>query len=370
MNCTEFNGYLDDFEALTDEQKLEMNTHAASCDKCRSEMDFMMSIIETMHTLPKIQVPADFADKLSARIDIEEKKRASLMRRAMRNISVNRNRYTAAAACFALVAVLTANGTKLVDDMVSRDSNGVVDTETTEIDAGDNAVSMPDLISTFAPAAEPETVLNSPRVNVSDKGNENNKDAAGRHAVPQVNSVRNAATAGPAIRSVSSAEGNQASQPVSTVAALADNTSEASSEPAGLNDEDMLPMRSMYRMQPEEDDNIVAYSDIEDNIPQEYSLASAEDGISNIAHGRYYRSDNTAQVVEAPKAIGSIRISADDKAKAMGVILLYSYANGDFYTTDSDKLYYMLVELAQMGINYDDYTPGGYGDVTFRLVIS
>lgn len=288
----------------------------------------------------------------------------------MRNISVNRNRYTAAAACFALVAVLTANGTKLTDDMFSRDSNGVVSTEITDADKDENAVPMPDLISTFEPAAEPETLLSSPRVNVSDKDNGSSTATAQHHAVmPQVNSSGSAATAKPVIRNISSAENKQTSQPVNPVTE-SEKIAVASIEPEGLNDEDMLPMKSMYRMQPEEDDNIVAYSDIEDNIPQEYSLASAEDGISNIAHGRYYRSDNTAQVVEAPKAIGSIRISADDKAKAMGVILLYSYANGDFYTTDSDKLYYMLVELAQMGINYDDYTPGGYGDVTFRLVIS
>ena len=51
----------------------------------------------------------DLAVEIIERIDEEEKKKARITRRVMRNVRRNWKQYTAAAACFALVAVVTAN---------------------------------------------------------------------------------------------------------------------------------------------------------------------------------------------------------------------------------------------------------------------
>lgn len=56
-------------------------------------------------------------EKLNVRIDEEEKKKARITRRVMRNVRRNWKQYTAAAACFALVAVVTATAICSSDKM-------------------------------------------------------------------------------------------------------------------------------------------------------------------------------------------------------------------------------------------------------------
>lgn len=362
MDCGKFKKYLDNFENLTDEQRLEMNEHAAMCEECAAELDFMMSIIETTKSLPKISVPPDFAAKLNARIDAEERKNMTLLRRAALNIRQNRSRYAAVAACFALVAVLTANGTNLIDKMNGADDGGLIIDETV-VTNSDDSVPVP-------------SVFNVPEIDVKEN---NQLDIA---SVPSEKSVR------PAVKSAGT---NGKSKAVSTaVPKTADSVmasakpqnvvSAATAEPAanvyepvidkgepvGLNNEDVKSMRGEYSLptnSPESEPTVQS-----DNVQGNYSLARSGD----IAHGRYYRLDKDGNPIEdeAPKAVGSIIISSDDADKAMDVILQYSHADGDFYMTDSDHLYLMLIELTQMGVDYSNYTPSYQGDITFKLVIS
>ena len=78
--------------------------------------------------------------ELNVRIDEEEKKKARITRRVMRNVRRNWKQYTAAAACFVLV-VVTANSNMFVDKMNGND-DGVIQEETVVTDSdGNTAVS-------------------------------------------------------------------------------------------------------------------------------------------------------------------------------------------------------------------------------------
>ena len=96
MNCDKFNECLDNYENLSDETKQKMDKHALECANCKSELEFMRSIISTAKSLPDINVPVDFMEKLNVRIDEEEKKKARITRRVMRNVRRNWKQYTAA----------------------------------------------------------------------------------------------------------------------------------------------------------------------------------------------------------------------------------------------------------------------------------
>lgn len=359
MDCGKFKEYLDNFENLTDEQKLEMNKHAADCEECADELDFMMSIIETTKSLPKIAVPPDFAAKLNARIDVEERKNMTLLRRAALNIKQNRNRYAAVAACFALVAVLTANGTNLIDKMNGSDDGGVIIDETVVTNAGDSvplpsAVSIPALEVRKEDNNQIDTVPAPSVQSVKTAAKTNGKSKAVSTAVPKVSA---SVTSAP----YESALAATAEPTVSVSEPVVDN-----GESVGLNNEEVQSIRGVYTLPTDNPaSEPVAQSE---NVPGNYSLARSGD----IAHGRYYRLDKDGNPIEdeTPKAVGSIIISSDDADKAMDVILQYSYADGDFYMTDSDHLYLMLIELTQMGVDYSNYTPGYQGDITFKLVIS
>ena len=90
MNCDKFNECLDNYENLSDETKQKMDKHALECANCKSELEFMRSIISTAKSLPDINVPVDFMEKLNVRIDEEEKKKARITRRVMRNVRRDR----------------------------------------------------------------------------------------------------------------------------------------------------------------------------------------------------------------------------------------------------------------------------------------
>ena len=76
MNCDKFNECLDNYENLSDETKQNMDKHALECANCKSELEFMRSIISTDKSLPDINVPVYFMEKLNVRIDDEDMKNA------------------------------------------------------------------------------------------------------------------------------------------------------------------------------------------------------------------------------------------------------------------------------------------------------
>ena len=132
MDCESFGKYLDNYESLTEKEKSDMDEHAANCEECRAELDFFLSMIATAKSLPKIEPPSDFMDKLNARLDAEDKRVVSASG-IIGHFRRYGTRYAAAAACLALVAVITANRSLLTGKMDTA-PDGVIREETTVSD--------------------------------------------------------------------------------------------------------------------------------------------------------------------------------------------------------------------------------------------
>ena len=384
MNCERFRECLDNYENLTTEEKAEMTLHAAQCEECASELDFMLSIIETTKSLPRIEPPADFMDKLNIRIDMEEKKKRQLAKRILTNVQRNWRQYAAAAACFALVAVLTANG-KLLVSRIDNVSDGVIQEET--VTTGNSA----------------ETAPTAPTASESPQINDNKADAAKaadlvsnfeETAVPSVERASTEKKTG-STSTANTAVSAQSAKPSAQTAKAAESVVSPSVSDSGVSSQARTEsvgaapaaVQSVQTAQAETntDYGIAAASITSDVEVSAYSAEAdqhaagkarsytiAEDG-SNIALGRYYNAENgdSTNNHDEPKAIGRLKISSADAQKAMDVIQQYSYdQDGDLYTTDAANLTLILSSLNREDVSYTDYTMESDGVIKFKIVFN
>ena len=387
MNCERFRECLDNYENLTNEEKAEMTLHAAQCEECASELDFMLSIIETTKSLPSIEPPSDFMDRLNVRIDAEERKKQQIAMRILRNVQRNWRQYSAAAACFALVAVITANGKMLLGKIDGGD-NGVISEETVTTGDSDTAAATAPTVSA-APqindgkADKPETVnsaslFEEAAVPAAEKASADKKVSAqtapkasvsASDVKPSAQTAKTAEnTASPAADSsaATAAANTEASEKVSEVSTAALSIHTAQAEPK--------PDYGIAAASITSDVEVSAYSAEADNYTatsarRAYSLA---DENNNIALGKYYNTDNGDEDDDdEPKAIGKLKISSADAQKAMDVIQQYSYdQDGDLYTTDAANLTLILSSLNREDVSYTDYTMESDGVVKFKVVFN
>ena len=71
MDCEKFREMLDNYSDLSPQELDTLEAHALVCGECKRELEFMRSIINTVQSLPEIDPPADFLDKINERIDKE-----------------------------------------------------------------------------------------------------------------------------------------------------------------------------------------------------------------------------------------------------------------------------------------------------------
>lgn len=343
MDCEEFKKCLDNYESLNEEEKLDMNMHASQCEQCAQELDFMLSVIEAVKSLPDIEPPADFMERLNARIDAEERKK-KLSLRVLAGVKRNWKQYSAAAACLALVAVLTANGGFLTDRMNGTD-DGVIATAIPVTDGADIPVP-PEVI------AQAETEPSIPSVSTFSEA----KKARGRAQTAQAKQTA------PEEGQSSEQTALQPSEPAvndnSSVKATTRPRAEAKSTPAAY----------MTASIEDPEDGIVAYS----------GDMSADDMPSGRSMEGYRLADEPSiqlagideRVDEDGKAIGQLRIPQKDEVDAMEVIMKYSYeVDGDCFTTSPDNMVQIFSDLVDRGVDYYDYTPDYDGSIKFQLVI-
>ena len=138
MTCEDFAQKLDNYENITEDEKLEMLLHSQTCAECKKELELMHSIINVTKTLPRLSVPDNFLDALNERIDAETgvKDRISIIT----HLKYNWQKYSAVAACMLLVAVIGTNGDMLVSRMNGNGNGVIVDTVTTTSSPSGQAV--------------------------------------------------------------------------------------------------------------------------------------------------------------------------------------------------------------------------------------
>lgn len=393
MDCDKFNEYLDSYENLSDETKLEMDKHSQECENCKSELEFMRSIISTAKSLPDINIPVDFIEKLNVRIDEEEKKKARITRRVIRNVRRNWKQYTAAAACFALVAVVTSNSNMFVEKMNGND-DGVIQEETVVTDSNGNTpvstaspVVVQDSTNESQPTVIEETVENTIAENKTSKStaslvtakpktstNSVKSSVVANNSKSESYSAVRTETLNSAVPEVSSSPVNSDESAVSVEIKneTPENTSDVQtySQDEGIAVANVDVQSDEYPVYNESETNVNNSRTVKSDVEAGYKLAKG----SKIAYGRYYKLDKDGNPIEKPeenRPIGSIVISSKDAEEALSVIRQYSYdEDGDFYTTSSDRLTSMLSVLTGQGIGYSNYTPAYEGELTFKLVIS
>lgn len=389
MNCEDFGRYLDNYENLTASEKSQMLEHAAMCEKCQAELDFFLSMIATTNSLPKIEPPADFMDSLNARLDAEDKRVVSASKIAY-HIRRNWKQYTAAAACLALVTVITANRSMLLDRYVENDDGGVISEETVP---ADSTATPADAQPTAAPADTAPQEPNAAPVQTGTTPTAQATPAAFR----QASTV--AATSAPSSRRQSAASTQStapAAQPQVTEAAPAvqEQTAPSSEQTqASTEVQQSAPVQTetsgtKKASKSKKDDGYeiahisdptasVAYDiraeDVKasldaSEVKANYSLA---DGEEQIAYGRYYTLDRNGNPISSASGIGSIKISSEDAELAMEIIDRYPHdESGNVYTTDSVNLTRILSKLKSEGVSFTDYTLGDTGEVKFKVIFN
>ena len=388
MNCEDFGRYLDNYENLTASEKSQMLEHAAMCEKCQAELDFFLSMIATANSLPKIEPPADFMDSLNARLDAEDKRVVSASKIAY-HIRRNWKQYTAAAACLALVTVITANHSTLLDRYVENNDDGVISEETIPADstaAPENEAVAPVAETTPAPAqAEAPATQNqaSAAQTAAAKPRQTAPQAASAASTPRRQPAASTQTTATVISTpvtAPTAESNaQASEPSAqaqaTITAEPAQTAEITESKATSSSskpqEDYGIARGLestasvtYDLRAEDVKASLDASEIKSN----YSLA---EGGEEIAYGRYYTLDRNGNPISSASGIGSIKISSEDAELAMEIIDRYPHdESGNIYTTDSVNLTRILSKLKSEGVSFTDYTLGDTGEVKFKVIFN
>lgn len=103
--------------------KALLDAHVLECSECREELSFVMGINETLHSLPKMEVPDDFLVSLNKRLDVEDKIKACASRRSKRKVFQSWQKYSALTACLLLAVLVQIN---VWDLPVNNDKNDVV----------------------------------------------------------------------------------------------------------------------------------------------------------------------------------------------------------------------------------------------------
>lgn len=347
MDCEEFRKCLDNYESLTDNEKLDMNYHASQCEQCAQELDFMLSVIEAVKSLPDIEPPADFMEKLNARIDAEERKK-KLTLRMFAGVKRNWKQCTTVAACLALVAVLTANSGILTDRMAGTD-DGVIINDTPVSDGA---------VTPVAPevAAVVDEPSNHTSIPASFAEAKQARSRTSRVQTAQANTAAQEAEQGTARAEVRSSE----------PAVNNSSAAEATSRPRA----EVRSTPEVYKMASIEspEDGIAAYSgDMPvDDMPAGRSM----DGYRLSGEPSMQLAGVDEPVDKDGKAIGQLRIPQKDEVDAMEVIMKYSYeVDGDCFTTSPDNMVQIFSDLVDRGVDYADYTPDYEGTIKFQLVI-
>jgi len=118
MDCEQFARMLDEYESLDAMQKAQLKEHAASCEECGAEYELFISMLDATRNLPPIKADDSFLANLNARID-KEIVAAPVHKNVWEHIKLNAHRYSALAACVALVAVIGVNSTELINRLIN-----------------------------------------------------------------------------------------------------------------------------------------------------------------------------------------------------------------------------------------------------------
>lgn len=325
MDCEQFARMLDEYESLDAMQKAQLKEHAAVCEECRVEYELFISMLDATRNLPPIEVDDSFLANLNARID-KEIVAAPVHRNVWEHIKLNAHRYSALAACVALVAVIGVNSTDLINRLINpyqEDITPVVTlspVEEKEEPTAEVASSTIEPVQTETPAPTPT-------------------------AEPQPTTQAPAST--PVQRAVPSPEQAPVSTPQSVVEVPSQQPANTDIAPASVTEDNSIATTAPYT---------VARSGY---VLPEATDAAKANGVEKAA----YSIDSISNYIKVSKA---------DISRVITLVKQYSEdSDQGIYLMTEENIENMLNALAQEGIEYDDAIDTvADGNVAFKLIIS
>ena len=382
MTCEKFAEMLDNYESLTDEEKALMSEHASQCETCRQELDFMLSMINAVRTLPEMKVPDDFLENLNKRIDAEIK--PSKRRTIVGHIRYNWQKYSAAAACLVLAAVIGANYDTLIKNMNGGD-DGVITTVTTVSSPA------PDNVGADLPAPTAAPVDNVvPTDNANNRAEENsaqpnnrtggtsgfrntrgtgstNENTARQNSVSDI--MPAAPYTSPQITAPEQPEISEApvEEPATNVPEPTDAGTETLTLPRGV----YVEARGARSGEP------IAGDAGEQDNPYEINAMSDTNGGYAVAAIEDIESGSGSSSASVDNGLGyelnqsnMIVVKGEDFATAFDIISRYasdSYSN--YFMVTSSDINDMLAALDEAGVSYQDNITVDTNKITFRISI-
>lgn len=391
MICNDFQKMLDNYENLSETERLQMTIHAGECKKCREDLDFLLAVINTAKRLPDIKAPEDFIDKLNARIDLEniQTRRKA---RSKRSFAFGWKKYGSVAACMLLAAVIGVNGKSLVSRMSGQNSGDGVITEEKIVSDGNSA-----------PSAQTPAAINTPTA--SQLPAESSAPKADMAAIPSLTApvYTPANTAKPANAASGAGTGNASSSAgvSKSVLTVTPSVTRAPSKPTAAptvapaenaaTGEDVVKGFSIAEETPSPDTAAEPYTLAKGTYvtPDKNTRAAeqkantndltAGEATSELALGLYTPIDKdgnpteyavVTEPIQGAAVSSSILVSSEDEEKVRSLMNKYVTGNYDaYYMTTEDKLNNMFEEMDREGINYENYIDNSGGRISFRLVI-
>lgn len=389
MTCEEFGRMLDNYESLSDSEKLALNAHASECEQCRDELDFLLAIITQLNTLPEVQPSADFAAKLNERLDAE-KPSIGGFGRAFASIRRNYRQYSTVAACIALAVVIGANGKTLFNRM-SPDTDAVPSVTSTNRPAlptpiaAEIAAAVPQMQDT-TPAEDSASVTGSSVIasadgaetrsknkvsggnisfirNMSESINQIDLNAVPKQTEPAYNTENSGVTASAGARSAADENAGIA------VASLENDGIEAYSDEVN-NKRNYTIARGVYRLPDENIADAEARKKTAAAKNEVLQISEIEGrGERSIARGRYYIPADEGNIsINTGNEIG---VNSDDAERAEELIQQYAdQVEESYYVINSENIPSMLEHMEGEGINYQSNVDNAdHEKVSFKLVI-
>ncbi|MBP3361203.1 MAG: zf-HC2 domain-containing protein [Clostridia bacterium] len=372
----------------TEQEAALFEQHIKSCEKCRAEYELACSVKAAMCSMPRITPPADFSRQINNRLDNELKKKNS--RRLLRP---GYRRYSAAAACLVLAAVLGADGMKLIDgtrvDETTLPFEASLHTQAPQSDNADE--STPESVY---PTENPVTEYVLPSETASAYS-----DVPSSQFKPDTARKASSTPTAPVSAPAASQQPTAVPQPEKTTAPVqqASIAPEVSVEPEQDTAADAAETMIPSYMDPR--DHVVLASTVErqykttgvnvEDLPvKERNLAAEFALLENPRTGNIIANpatlsslegveiaqikDNRSGVHEYGIGSGSILISAKDKDAVDEILEKYVFSeDNSYYYFTADNFKYFIDELNQTGITYKEHLiPGEGSNVAFKLVVA
>ncbi len=327
MNCKQFGIYLDEYENLCAMQKAELIAHTNECENCRKEYELFISMLNATKSIPPLKVDDSFLENLNARID-KEVVNAPVRINIWEHMKLNAHRYSVAAACVALLAVVGVNNSDLLYNVMNPyQDQDIVPIVSTSPEFEQNNTSAGIIItSTIAPTQSPAQSV-EPTEEPSEVQNITPATSA-----PTTNRVTVAPTPN--------------KEPVNQQIPVASNapvepTATETTIPSSVSDEQNYVMPASNYELPSKDTKNSQHT----NFSSEYNF------------------ENTSNY---------LKLSQMDIEHVKGLIIEYSKDNkGDVYLMTEEDAKEFFAILSSKGIKFDSSLGGIVnGNIAFKLIIS